>query len=84
MLSDFKSINYKDDIYEVGKVLNYYEWKNKGVRERFLHFAVEKQIIESSKIAEITNIFDEMLKQKIHENWFIIEGRERNTNKNKR
>lgn len=85
MLAEFKSINYKDDTsdYEVGKILNYYEWKNKGGKERFLQFAVKKQLLENTKITEITNLFDEMLKQKIHDNWLVMEEDIRNSKKKK-
>lgn len=74
LLNEFKSINYKDNSfdYEVGTILNFHEWKNRGGKELFLQFAEDKQIMNKSVINEITEIFDNALKQKIQENWFIL------------
>lgn len=74
ILNEFKSINYKDEAleYEVGKILNYHEWKNRGAQSAFICFAENKKVIEHSVINEITELFDVVLKQKVHDNWLSL------------
>lgn len=83
LLLDFQSLFYKDNTmdYEVGEVLNYHEWKNRGAKEVFLQFAEKKQIINESKLLEITKIFDVCLSNKIHSNWFTVAEELRNCKK---
>lgn len=57
---EFISINYKDDgeDYEVGAVLNYYEWKKKDGEANFLSFAYNKGLLDKNRINEITKTFN--------------------------
>ena len=60
ILMEFISINYKDDgeEYEVGAVLNYYEWKKKDGEANFLSFAYNKGLLDKNRINEITKTFN--------------------------
>lgn len=83
LLLDFQSSYYKNDTedYEVGNVLNYHEWKNRGAKKAFLLFAENRHILDECKLLEITKIFDECLKNKIHTNWFVMDEELRNCKK---
>lgn len=75
LLNEFEATYYKDDAedYEVGNILNYHEWKNKGAQKRFLSFANDKALLDNSILNEMTNAFSLAIKQYIiNQNWFFL------------
>ena len=75
LLKEFESVYYEKDAedYEVGNILNYHEWKNKGAKKNFLHFAAEKNLLDSSILIEITDAFNLSIKQDvINQNWSFL------------
>jgi len=52
----------------VGKVLNFYEWKKNGAREKFIKFATEKDFSSNSDLISLTQTHDNMI------NKWIIDG----------
>jgi hypothetical protein len=51
-----------------GKVLNFYEWKKNGAREKFIKFATEKDFSSNSDLISLTQIHDNLI------NKWIIDG----------
>ena len=69
MLYEFESIYYckKDDAfdYEIGSILNLYEWKNKEANKKFIAFAKAKNILDKVELDRITQEFNNNLKEYI-------------------
>lgn len=87
LLNEFEDIYYKDDAedYEVGNILNYHEWKNKGAQKRFLSFASDKALLDNSILNEMADTFSLTIKQDIvNQNWsFLADMTTRNSTKKK-
>ena len=85
LLNEFESVFYKDDTedYEVGAILNYHEWKNKGAQRRFLQIANDKSILNSVILNELTDKFNACIKRDIIDyNWsFLADTSKRNSSK---
>lgn len=66
ILMEFISINYKDDKedYEVGSVLNFYEWRRKDGEANFLSFAYKKGLLDKNIINEITKTFNVCMEER--------------------
>lgn len=69
LLYEFESIYYckKDDAfdYEIGSILNLYEWKNKEANKKFIAFAKAKNILDKVELDRITQEFNNNLKEYI-------------------
>ena len=60
ILLKFESIFYPNtsERFEVGNILNFYEWKKSDVKQKFLKFAKDENLLPISVINVITEIFD--------------------------
>lgn len=66
MLEEYISMYYKDDKddYEIGTVLNYYEWRNKNGETNFLSFAYKKELLNKDIINDITKFFNARMEER--------------------
>lgn len=75
LLNEFEAMYYKHeaDDYEVGNILNYHEWKNKGAQKRFFDFANDKALLNNSTLTEMIEAFNLLIKQDIlNKNWSFL------------
>lgn len=76
LLNEFEAMYYKDeaDDYEVGNILNYHEWKNKGAQKRFLDFANDKALLNNPTLIEMVEAFNLGIKKDIiNQNLFFTD-----------
>ena len=58
----------ENNVLTAGSVLNFYEWKKNGAREKFIKFATEKDFSSNSDLISLTQIHDNLI------NKWIIDG----------